>query len=128
MSSEHYYRAQPSQRQLKVGATIQKIVSEELLMNEILHSNFHMISIIGVRMHAGLKNATIIFIMSSEFTPKVKSILKDLQKLSGYFRKTLASHMNLRHVPLISFEYDRAGVELEIMRESLHRYQSDFPV
>ncbi len=125
MSSEHYYRTQPSQRQLQVGSSIQRVITEELLMNELLHSRFSMISIIGVRMHSGLKNATIIFMTSSEFTPKVESILHDLQKASGYFRKIIASHMKLRHVPAISFEYDQIGVELEILHESLRKYQSN---
>ena len=125
MSSEHYYRTPPSQRQLQVGAAIQRIITKELFMNEFLNSSFNMISITGVRMHSGLKNATIIFMTTDSSKSKVKSILQDLQKASGYFRKIIGSSMNLRYVPTISFEYDKIGLELEILHENLHKYQSN---
>ena len=125
MSSEQYYRSQPSQRQLRVGSMIQKAVSEAILMDEILYSKFHMISFVGVRMNAGLKSATIIFITSSESMPHIKTILKELSSVVGYFRKVIASNINLRYVPEVSFEYDKSGVELEKLNESLQKINAN---
>jgi ribosome-binding factor A len=124
MSSEHYYRTPPSKRQLQVGAAIQRLITKELFMNEFLHSNFNMISITGVRMNGGLKNATIIFMTTSDCKSTVKSILQDLQKSAGYFRKIIGSSMKLRSIPEISFEYDKIAGELEILHENLRKYQS----
>lgn len=121
MSSEHYYRSQPSQRQLQVGSMIQRVITEELLMDEILYSKFNVVLVSGVRMNSGLKSATIMFTVSKDSVLKVKNILKDLKQMSGYFRKVLASKIDLRYVPEISFEYDRAGTEMEILQENIQK-------
>ncbi len=121
MSSEHYYRSKPSQRQLQVGSIIQRVIMEELLMDEILHSRFGMVSISGVRMNSGLKSATIMFAVNREMVQKVQDILKDLNQMSGYFRKVIASKIDLRCVPEIAFEYDRASTNMEILHDNLRK-------
>lgn len=121
MSSEHYYRSKPSQRQLQVGSVIQRAIMEELLMDEILYSRFGMISVSGVRMNSGLKSATVMFTINRDMTSKVKDILKNLKQMSGYFRKVIASKIDLRHVPEIVFEYDRASSDVEILHDNLRK-------
>ena len=121
MSSEHYYRSKPSQRQLQVGSVIQRAIMEELLMDEILYSRFGMISVSGVMMNSGLKSATVMFTINRDMTSKVKDILKNLKQMSGYFRKVIASKIDLRHVPEIVFEYDRAGSDVEILHDNLRK-------
>jgi ribosome-binding factor A len=121
MTSEHYYRSKPSQRQLQVGSAIQRAIMEELLMDEILYSRFGMISVSGVRMNSGLKSATIMFTISRDMTSKAKDILKSLKQMSGYFRRVIASKIDLRYVPEIAFEYDKAGSDVEILHDNLRK-------
>lgn len=90
-------------------------------MDELLHSKFHMVSISGVRMQGGLKSAMILFTISNESKGKVKSVLSDLKNMTGYFRRIIANEIDLRYVPEISFEYDKAAVDIEILHENLRK-------
>lgn len=118
MSEQYYKHKQPSQRQLQVGAAIHKIVMQALAMDESLYSQFYSVSLTGVRMTGGLKNATIMFITTDIDIKKIKLALN---KACGYFRKIIASELNLRFIPEIDFQYDKSAAQLDLLQESLDK-------
>ena len=118
MSEQYYRRNEPSQRQLQVGAAIHRVVMQSLAMDESLSSKFHSISFTGVRMTGGLKQATIMFITSDSNFKKIKI---DLNKINGYFRRLIASELNLRFTPEVDFEYDKATAQLDLLQQSLEK-------
>ena len=118
MSEQYYKRNQPSQRQLQVGSSIHRLAMEALVMDESLYSRFHSVSLTGVRMTGGLKQATIMFITTSNDTKKLNIALN---KASGYFRKIIASELNLRFTPEIDFLYDKSAAQLDILQHNLEK-------
>jgi ribosome-binding factor A len=118
MSEQYYRRNQPSQRQLQVGAAIHRVVMQSLAMDEFLSSRFNSISFTGVRMTGGLKQATIMFITSDSNVKKIKT---ELNKINGYFRRLIASELNLRFTPEVDFEYDKATAQLDFLQQTLDK-------
>jgi ribosome-binding factor A len=118
MSEQYYRRNQPSQRQLQVGASIHRIAMQSLAMDEFLYSRFNSVSFTGVRMTGGLKNATIMFTTTDN---NIKKIKVDLNKISGYFRKIIASELNLRFTPEVDFQYDKATAQLDLLQQNLEK-------
>lgn len=125
MSSLHYYKDPPSQRQLKVGAAIQKITSESIILNEILNQYFHMVSIIGVQMHNGLKNAKIMFVVKPSFATESNLITKSLNNAASVFKGMIASKIDLKYVPAISFHYDRAAANVDVLDDIMYKIKND---
>lgn len=119
----HYRRNKPSQRQLQVGSSIYRLVTEAISMNESFYTRFHNVCISGVRMNSGLKQAVIIFTTSSNVN--VKIITSELNKMSGYFRKLIAQNLNLRYVPDVSFLYDKTSVEMEMLQATLEKMREE---
>jgi ribosome-binding factor A len=117
--SEHYYKKnRPSQRQLQIGSLIHKVVVKAIIIDEVLYSKFSSVSVIGVRMIGGLKQATIMFITTDDDIAKIKIALK---KSSDYFRKIIASELNIRFTPEIDFQYDKATAQFDLLQQNLEK-------
>ena len=100
------YSKQPSQRQLAVASSMQKIVSNALVTKDIYSPNLDDIifSIPFVKITADLKIATI-YVNCFE-KEKIKFILEELHALSAAIKKLIASKLKLRYIPEIRFAED----------------------
>ncbi len=103
----------PSQRQLRVGEEIRHSLAR-ILMEEDLHQPELAdltITVTEVRMSPDLKNATVFV------TPlggkSMAAAVEGLRKAMPFLRHTLASHLNLRFTPRLSFQADRSFDEAE---------------
>lgn len=105
------------QRQLQIASAIHKVVVERLMLDETLHSRFQNLAFSGVKMNCGLKQAIIMFtVADGTDAQKMKAAL---DKVAGHFRKAVASNLNLRYVPEISFEHDKVSTQVELLQYNL---------
>ena len=119
MSKGHGTRA-PSQRQLRVGETMRKALSELFLKHEIVDPDLAgvVMTVSEVRMSPDLKNATVYFLpMGGDNQDKVTTAL---DRHKRYIRGELARLVSLRYMPDLTFEldptFDRAGRMDELLR------------
>ena len=103
----------PSQRQLRVGEEIRHSLAR-ILMEEDLHQPELAeltITVTEVRMSPDLKNATVFV------TPlggkSMAAAVEGLRKAMPFLRHALASDLNLRFTPRLSFQPDRSFDEAE---------------
>ncbi len=96
----------PSQRQLRVGEEIKKVVSSCLYKvaqhNAILQQSI--ISVSMVRVTPDLKDATIFYTF---FSGKEPSITGELNTMAPQIRQVIAKEMRLKYIPNIVFVYDK---------------------
>ncbi len=114
MLVEYYYKTPPSQRQLRVGRSIQEIIATAMLQNHELHEAFDSVVITGVRVTADLKNATIFFSSShliNQHRENEDTLQQKLNSIKWYFRSIIAKNMKTKHVPNIVFAYDTVGMQ-----------------
>ena len=111
----------PSQRQLRVGEEIRHSLAR-ILMEEDLHQPELAeltITVTEVRMSPDLKNATVFV------TPlggkSMAAAVDGLRKAMPFLRHTLASDLNLRFTPRLSFQPDRSFDEAERVDALLRR-------
>ncbi|MDA7948023.1 MAG: 30S ribosome-binding factor RbfA [Hyphomicrobiaceae bacterium] len=119
MSKGHGTRA-PSQRQLRVGETMRKALSELFLKHEIVDPDLSgtVMTVSEVRMSPDLKNATVYLLpLGGENQEKVAAAL---HRHKRYIRGELARLVSLRYMPDLIFEldptFDRAGRMDELLR------------
>jgi ribosome-binding factor A len=75
-----------------------------LLRKDIADSRLQFMTFTKVDLNADYSDATIFW---DTFDPsKKESIDKALQSVSGKFRSSLASILNVRHTPTLNFKYD----------------------
>ena len=111
----------PSQRQLRVGEEIRHSLAR-ILMEEDLHQPELAeltITVTEVRMSPDLKNATVFV------TPlggkSMAAAVEGLRKAMPFLRHALASSLNLRFTPRLSFQPDRSFDEAERVDALLRR-------
>ena len=111
----------PSQRQLRVGEEIRHSLAR-ILMEEDLHQPELAdltITVTEVRMSPDLKNATVFV------TPlggkSMAEAVDGLRKATPFLRHALATHLNLRFTPRLSFQPDRSFDEAERVDALLRR-------
>ena len=111
----------PSQRQLRVGEEIRHSLAR-ILMEEDLHQPELAeltITVTEVRMSPDLKNATVFV------TPlggkSMAAAVEGLRKAMPFLRHALASDLNLRFTPRLSFQPDRSFDEAERVDALLRR-------
>ena len=111
----------PSQRQLRVGEEIRHSLAR-ILMEEDLHQPELAdltITVTEVRMSPDLKNATVFV------TPlggkSMAEAVDGLRKATPFLRHALASKLNLRFTPRLSFQPDRSFDEAERVDALLRR-------
>ena len=117
----HSKRRGPSQRQLQVGETVRKCVSEILARDELHHPALAGISITvsEVRITPDLRQATIFVLpLGGSDAP---GVLDGLHELAGYVRGQVARDLNLRYTPELLFTLDRSYEEAEHIEAVLAR-------
>lgn len=102
-----------SQRQLKVGQEIKRIIAGEIIQQRVhnLLGIDALVTIMEVQVSPDLKYAEVYFVTSnSDLDTKVQEIL---QLTASHFRKTVASKTSLRYVPEIRFFVDHTLAEVD---------------
>ncbi len=100
------YPKSPSQRQLSISSSIQKIVSTAFTRNEIYHPDLEdfIISFPFVKVTADLRSARIyVDCLERDLIIRLLSILNSLKNEIRYI---IGSKLNLRYVPEIEFIQD----------------------
>ncbi len=102
-----------SQRQLRVGQEIKKIIAGEIEHEEVrnLETINTMVTITEVRVAADLKYANVYFITSHQ--DKNEEVRKALQLAASHFRKVLGRRTTLRYVPELVFRIDETFAEVD---------------
>jgi ribosome-binding factor A len=102
-------RAEPGQRQLRVGERIRHILADVLRRGDLYDpalANASLISITAVEIGPDLKHATAyVMPLGGKDGPEIVSALNRAQ---GYFRSALAPEMDLRYTPKVSFRLDNS--------------------
>ncbi|MDD4555948.1 MAG: 30S ribosome-binding factor RbfA [Alphaproteobacteria bacterium] len=108
-----------SQRQLKVGQEIKKIIAGLIERGEIrnLAEINVLVTITEVRISPDLKYSNVFFVTSDD--NKNEEVLKGLQLAANFFRKQVASRTELRYVPQIIFKVDESFAEAEKIEKLL---------
>lgn len=95
---------EPSQRMLRVGEEVRRILAEAFARGEIPLQTPELITVTQVRMSPDLKNAHVyISVVQGKKTPVLLAQLRDM---APFCRKLLAQSMFLRVVPVLKFLYD----------------------
>ncbi len=97
---------EPSQRQLRVGQEIKKILAGFIDHGEIrnLEGIHTMVTITEVRVSPDLKYASVYMMTTNgEY---LKEVLEGLQLAANYLRKQVAGKLQLRYAPELVFKVD----------------------
>ena len=109
-----------SQRQLRVGQEIKKIIAEEINFNRVrnLEGVDTLVTIIDCNVSPDLKYADIFFVTSND---SLNSVVQEaLQLAANHFRKVVARKTTLRYVPEIRFSADSSMSEAEKIERLLN--------
>lgn len=98
----------PSERQLKAGETLKRIISEGFNIDKILFSVLGDISITvtEVRISPDLKNATIYVLPFAEIDKKL--FIESLDENVNYIKTYLAKNSYMKFLPNLLFKYDES--------------------
>ncbi|MEQ8319500.1 MAG: 30S ribosome-binding factor RbfA [Rhodospirillales bacterium] len=96
----------PSQRQLRVGEEVRHVIAQALERGEIRDPAVKgvAVTVTEVRVSPDLKNATAFVVPLGG--GESKSVVEALNRASGFLRSWVAKHVQLRHVPRITFSAD----------------------
>lgn len=110
---------EPSQRQLRVGQEIKKIIAGEIEREEVrnLEGLDVMVTIIEARVSPDLKYCTVYFITSREHMHE--EVREALQLAANHFRKVIGRKTELRYVPEINFKIDESFAEVDKIEKLL---------
>jgi ribosome-binding factor A len=110
---------EPSQRQLRVGQEIKKILAGEIERGLVrnLEGIDAMVTIMEVRVSPDLKYANVYFITS--VNEKNEEVREALQLAANHFRKIIGAKMELRYVPELNFRIDTSFAEVDKMERLL---------
>jgi len=105
MSKGHSRRG-PSQRQLRVGESLRKALSEIFLRSEIADPDLAgaAVTVSEVRASPDLKNATIYVLPLGGDNEEL--VVAALERHKKFVRGELARRVSLRHMPELTFELD----------------------
>ena len=109
-----------SQRQLRVGQEIKRIIAEEINFGRVrnLEGIDTLVTVMEVKVSVDLKYADVFFVTSkSEFEEQVR---EGLQLAANHFRKVVAAKTMLRYVPEIRFFVDTTMAEAAKIERLLH--------
>lgn len=110
---------EPSQRQLRVGQEIKKIIANQVERDEIrnLQGVNTLVTIMEVRVSPDLKYATVYVITSDK--SKEQEVIGGLQLATNYLRKVIISKTDLRYVPELNFRIDKTFEEVDKIEKLL---------
>lgn len=116
----------PSQRQLRVGEELRHslawILERGDFRDPALQGN--PLTVTEIRISPDLKNATCFFTpLGGGGEEKIAEVLNALERAKGYFRHELASRVNLKYAPKLSFEFDHSFDEAGRIDALLHTPQ-----
>lgn len=102
-----------SQRQLRVGQEIKKIIAAEIEHDEVrnLETINTMVTLTEVHISPDLKYAHVYFITSH--SSKNEEVREALQLASSHFRKVIGRRTSLRYVPDLVFRIDNTFAEVD---------------
>ncbi len=109
-----------SQRQLRVGQEIKKIIAAEINQGRVrnLEGINTLVTVMEAQVSPDLKYADVYFITSNPETDA--EVLEGLQLAANHFRKVIASKTTLRYVPEIRFKIDNSFAEVDRIEKLLH--------
>lgn len=109
-----------SQRQLRVGQEIKKIIAEEINFGRVrnLEGIDTLVTIMEVTVSPDLKYADVFFVTSDKNLEL--DVQKALQLAANHFRKVVAARTMLRYVPEIRFQPDTTMAEVDKIERLLH--------
>ena len=110
---------EPSQRQLRVGQEIKKIIANQVERDEIrnLQGVNTRATNMEVRVSPDLKYATVYVITSDK--SKEQEVIGGLQLAANYLRKVIISKTDLRYVPELNFRIDKTFEEVDKIEKLL---------
>ena len=112
-----------SQRQLQIGETVKRAMSDIFLRSDILTIPGSYITILEADISPDAKNAKIyIDIFGNDSSHK--QIIKDLNQASGFFRHEISKKVSLKSAPQISFVLDTTSKKA-IDMEALFKQEGD---
>jgi ribosome-binding factor A len=116
-------RAEPSQRQLRVGELVRHAVSEMLIRGDVHDPVLegHLITIPEVRMAPDLRLATV-YVMPLGGRD-AEEVLAALERNKRYLRGEVAHRVNLKFAPDIRFQLDERFEEAERIEKLLRTPQ-----
>ena len=102
-----------SQRQLRVGQEIKKIIAAEINQGRVrnLEGIEALVTIMEVQISPDLKYADTFFVTSNPATDE--KVREALQLAANHFRKIISSKTSLRYVPEIRFSIDNTLAEVD---------------
>lgn len=109
-----------SQRQLRVGQEIKRIIAAEIDSGRVrnLEGIDVLVTIMEARVSPDLKYADVFFVTSN--SQKEDEVQNGLQLAANHFRKIIASKTALRYVPEIRFFIDDTMAEADKIEKLLH--------
>lgn len=109
-----------SQRQLRVGQEIKKIIAAEINQGRVrnLEGINTLVTVMEAQVSPDLKYADVYFITSNPETDA--EVLEGLQLAANHFRKVVAAKTTLRYVPEIRFKIDNSFAEVDRIEKLLH--------
>ncbi len=126
-TGSHSGRKAPGQRQLRVAEQIRHILSD-ILRREDFHdpdlARANLVTVTAVEIGPDLKHATVFVMPLGGENREV--FLPALNRASGFFRSELASRMDLRYIPKVTFKIDHsfdeaAHIESLLRQERVQR-------
>lgn len=110
---------EPSQRQLRVGQEIKKIIAGQIERSEVrnLEGVNVMVTIMEARVSPDLKYCNVYFITSDD--TKNEEVREGLQLAANHFRKVIGAKTELRYVPEITFRIDNSFAEVDRIEKLL---------
>ena len=114
----------PGQRQLRVGERIRHILSDIMReggMRDPDLQNTGVITVTAVDIGPDLQHAAVyVMPLGGDNSDK---IVEALNRASGFFRSRLASELDLRYTPKVTFKIDRSFDEAAHIDKLLGRYE-----
>ena len=109
-----------SQRQLRVGQEIKRIIAEEINFNRVrnLEGIDALVTIIDCNVSPDLKYADVFFVTSNDSLNK--TVQEALQLAANHFRKVVARKTTLRYIPEIRFLEDITMSEADKIEQLLN--------
>ena len=110
---------EPSQRQLRVGQEIKKIIAHQIERDEIrnLQGINTLVTIMEVKVSPDLKYATVYVITSDK--EQEQEVIGGLQLAANYLRKVIISKTDLRYIPELNFKIDKTFEEVDKIEKLL---------
>lgn len=100
----------PGYRHARVNEEVAKVVTEAIRNAKDPRLAGQLITVTQCDVSGDLKYAKVYFSVLGAEAPEIKEIKKGLYSAAGYIRSKIASVLNMRMTPELSFEYD-ASVE-----------------